>query len=82
MSTQFYQDPQGDMKSILVVNGVGVMRRVYAPFKVICILPVSGITPGTHVYVDEVKGSVNGLIYFIIFQHPHPHTHFRLIIKF
>ena len=82
MDTHFYQDHKGDTKSILVVNAVGIMRRVYAPFKVVCIIGIAGIGPGTQVYVDEVKGSLNGQLYFVIFQRSYPHRNFRLTIKF
>ena len=82
MTDEYFHDPRGDPKSLLVVNSLGVMRRLYTPFKVICVIPVVGISSGTHVYVDEVQGSITGDLYFIIFKQPHLHHHFQLIVKF
>lgn len=82
MTIEFFYDPTGDPKSLLVVNKVGVLRRVYAPFKVICIKPVENIAKDTQVYVDAVFSTINGELYFFIFWNPYPHTCFRLLIQF
>lgn len=82
MSIQFYHDPRGDPKTLLVVNSVGLMRRLYTPFRVRCIVPVEGITKDTLVYVDAVLGSIQGDVYFLVFEKPYRHIHFQLLIKF
>ena len=82
MTNQYYHDPRGDPKSLLVVNRIGVLRRIYTPFKVKCVIPVVGISAGALVYVEEVQGSYNGELYFIIFKQPHLHKHFQLLMNF
>ena len=77
-----FNDPRGDPQSLLVVNNAGIMRRIYAPFKVLCVKPVNAISEGTQVYVEAVLSDTHANIYFLIFQQPHPHSHFRLLIKF
>ena len=82
MSDQFFHDPRGDPKSLLVINPLGVISRIYTPFKVICVIPVVGISTGAQVYVDEVQGFSKGDLYFFIFKQPYSHKNFQILIKF
>ena len=82
MSIQFYHDSRGDPKTLLVVNSIGLMRRLYTPFRAKCIVSVGAISKDTLVYVEAVLGGVNGELYFFVFERPYRHIHFQLLIKF
>ena len=82
MELEYYYDPRGDPRSLLVINRVGILRRIYTPFRVQCITPIHSMTPGTQVYVDEVHGGLHGELYFMIFKQPYQHKHFRLLVQF
>lgn len=82
MEIEFYYDSRGDPKSLLVINKVGILRRLYTPFRVLCLTSIQDIAPGTQLYVDEVYGGLDGELYFIIFKQPYLHKHFRLLVQF
>jgi hypothetical protein len=44
--------------SLLVIDGKGNLRRLYCPFKVICLMNFPDITKGQKVSVDAVKLTV------------------------
>jgi hypothetical protein len=60
--------------SLLVIDKVGDLRRIYCPFKVICHVDFPNITKGQKVSVDAVKLTVEvkevyiikGIAYYII----------------
>ena len=61
--------------SILVIDKNGKIRRIYCPFKVICLVTFPEIKQGEKVNVDAVKLTVEvkevyiikGIAYYIIF---------------
>jgi hypothetical protein len=61
--------------SILVINGSGKLRRIYCPFRVICLVDFPDITKGEKVSADAVKLTVEvkevfvirGIAYYIIY---------------
>jgi hypothetical protein len=61
--------------SMLVIDRLGNLRRVYCPFKVICLVTFPEITQGEKVSVDAVKLTVEikevyiikGTAYFIAY---------------
>lgn len=77
-----YQDAGGDIYSIILVNKAGRVKRLYTPFRVVCIKPVVGIKVSTHVYVEAVLGTVHGRIYYVILGQPYQHTCFHIIMHF
>lgn len=82
MATEYYHDPQGDPRSLIVINREGIMRRLYTPFRVLCIQHVGSLAEGTQFYVNEVHGTIKGELYFVIFKQPFLHKHFRLLVEF
>jgi hypothetical protein len=44
--------------SLLVIDKEGVLRRIYCPFKVICLVNFPAITKGQKVSVDAIKLTV------------------------
>jgi hypothetical protein len=77
-----YIDREGTNLSLLVVNRKGIMRRLYVPFRVICIREAEGIRPYVQLYVEKVIGGIKGEINYIIFNRPYPHYFFHIIIQF
>lgn len=61
--------------SLLVIDKLGVLRRIYCPFKAICLVTFPDIHQGEKVSVDAVKLTVEvkevfiirGTAYFIIY---------------
>lgn len=77
-----YQDPNGDIRSILLVNKAGKIKKLYCPFRVICISSVTGIKKNTHVYVEAIISSEHGKIYYLILSQPYQHIHFHIVMHF
>jgi len=71
-----------DHKSILVVNPVGRMRQLFAPFKVEVIQPTSMLIISTWVYVDEIKPHEQYKLLYRIGDHWWPYYIFRLSVLF
>jgi hypothetical protein len=75
----YYHDPW----SILVINPKGHIRKLYAPFMVLCIEPTAPwLKKGAWVFVDEVKTTSEDELIFIIGGLQFPHRHFRIQINF
>lgn len=68
--------------SILTINDKGKLKRIYTPFRVVCVIAVEGILPNTQVYVDEVRWNDEGMLFYVIFQKPYNHSHFYILMKF
>ena len=57
--------------SVLLINPMGKIRRLYTPFKVVCIEAIHDIPINTSVFVDEVLNNdqdqliyqINGVLY-------------------
>lgn len=71
-----------DYRSILVINGLGKIRKLYVPFKVKCIQNAGTISVNASVYVEEVgTTSKDELVYFIAGV-AYYHSSFRIEAKF
>ena len=61
--------------NMLVIDKKGLLRRIYCPFKAICLVDFPAITKGEKVSVDAVKLTVEvkevyiikGIAYYILF---------------
>ena len=71
-----------DSYSILVINQLGKIRRLYTPFCVQCIDPVDEIQINTRVYVDEVFPDEDDLLLFKVCGNLYAYNHFVIMIKF
>jgi hypothetical protein len=71
-----------DHKSILVINPVGRMRQLFAPFKVQVLQPTSILVPGTWVLVDEILPHDQYKIIYRIGDQWWPYNIFRLSVLF
>lgn len=59
-----YRDFKTD--SLLVINNIGVVRRIFTPFRVLSIADIGAIKSGTWVYVDRIGvNSKHQLLYEI-----------------
>ena len=68
--------------SILVVNHKGLLRKLYTPFKVQCILPIDNLDIGMLVYVEEVRNTPRDELIYIIYTKEYYHFHFCILIGF
>ncbi len=72
-----------DSGSILVINPKGKIRKLYTPFRVLCIEPVnSWLKKGAWVFVDEVKSTANDQLIFVVAGLSFSHRHFQIQINF
>ena len=68
--------------SILVVNGMGKLRVIYTPFKVVCKSSIGLMQVGTIVYVDEVHISARDEILYVISSNVYAHSYFTIMANF
>lgn len=78
---KIYVDPEGSSNLIIVITHTGIIRKLYTPFKVVCIIPVWGISTQTQVYVDAVYSTTDGKILYVIFNRTYHHSHFSIFLK-
>lgn len=72
-----------DSGSILVINPKGKIRKLYTPFRVLCIETVNNwLKKGSWVFVDEVKTSAKDQLLFVVAGISFPHRHFQIQINF
>lgn len=71
-----------DPHSILVINTKGRLRRVFCPFRVLCIQAVEAIPAGSWVMVEEVQKVIHDELIFIVCGEPYSYKHFHIIIHF
>ena len=71
-----------DNSSLLVINPQGILRRLYAPFKVQCILPIDNIGDGVWVYVEGIKAASDNELLYQIHGKEYRHFHFCISIGF
>jgi len=71
-----------DNSSILIINSKGLIRRLYTPFKVQCILPIEKIREGIWVYVEEIRSTPKDEIIYLIHGKEYRHFHFCITVGF
>ena len=68
--------------TLLLVNPTGQMRKLYTPFRVVCLSAVGKITINTWVYVDEVLSNHKDELPYVIFGEACSYKHFKLPVSF
>ena len=71
-----------DSNTLLLVNSKGLIRKLYTPFKVVCINAVGYIQSSTHVFVEEVLTNDRDEILYYIAGEVLSHQNFRIPISF
>ena len=72
-----------DSSSILVINPKGQIRKLYTPFRVLCISTIINcVEKGSWVFVDEVKSNRKDELIFVVGGRPYPYQHFQIHINF
>ena len=85
----FYKQPKNmssiypvfffDFKSVLIINPLGKLRRIFTPFNVVKIY--SDGCSINHVYiVDEVQSTKDDRLIYIINDKPYFHSEFEIIV--
>jgi hypothetical protein len=70
-----------DAFSLLLISPTGNLRKLYCPFRVICIISVRGLKPGIHLWVAEVLSNHKGELVYIIFDKQYNYKYFVLDLK-
>ena len=68
--------------TLLLVNPKEQIRKLYTPFRVLCLSAVDKITINTWVYVDEVLSNHKDELLYVIFGEAQPYKHFKLPVSF
>lgn len=71
-----------DPYSILVINQQGYLRKLYCPFRVLCIESIDSIPRNTYCYVEMVAEDTKELILYHINGKRIPFRHFHIYIAF
>ena len=67
--------------SLLVIDGSGNLRRLYCPFKVICLINFPAINEGDKVSVDAIKLTVEVREVYIIEGIAYHIAYFRITLE-
>lgn len=67
--------------SLLVIDGSGNLRRLYCPFKVICLINFPAISKGDKVSVDAIKLTVEVREVYIIRGTAYHIAYFRITLE-
>ena len=68
--------------SVLLINPLGKIKRLFTPFKVVCIDPVNGIPINTLVFVDEVLNNDQDQLIYHINGALYLYKYFQIAAKF
>ena len=71
-----------DGNSLLVVNPLGKIRKLYTPFRAECVEATEGLKKGTKVYVEEVQSTQRDELLFVIQGRPYLFKYFQISIRF
>lgn len=71
-----------DPFSIMVINQNGYLRKLYCPFRVLCIKSINSIPQDTWCYVEKVMPDVYEIILYEIYGKQIPYRHFQIYITF
>lgn len=71
-----------DPYSIMVINQKGYLRKLYTPFRVLCVDPINSIPRNTWCYVDKVAADPKELILYGINGIQIPYRYFHIYIMF
>ncbi|MBL7683820.1 MAG: hypothetical protein JNK00_10710 [Flavipsychrobacter sp.] len=71
-----------DPHSVLLVNTNGLLRRIYTPFKVLTLVQIGNMPPGTSLMVDEVLSTESDELVYIIADRAYKYRYFNIVAKF
>lgn len=74
---QFYNS-----NTLLLINSKGLIRKLYTPFRVVCISAVGYIGISTHVYVEEVVSNEKDELLYVVADQVLSYKHFKIPISF
>jgi hypothetical protein len=68
--------------SLLVINEQGKIRRIYTPFRVLCINSTGALTKNTWVYVQKIDINADLQLLYLITDIYYLYDSFRIYINF
>ncbi len=71
-----------DPYSIMAINKQGQIRKLYCPFRVLCIVSTDSIKQNSWCYVDQVAEDVTHLFVYFISKAQYPYSYFHIYINF
>ena len=71
-----------DPNSILLVNGIGEMRKLYCPFQVMALEDVQKLKKGVVIWVDQVATNDKDQLLYVIFANHYKYKYFKILAKF
>ena len=71
-----------DNGSILIINALGHIRRLYTPFRVRCKADHMSLKEGMSIYVEEVIATAQDELLYITSTGTFPHSCFTIVASF
>lgn len=68
--------------ALLVVNPKGLIRVLYTPFRVLCVVPAGSIPSNTWVFVEEVYSNSRDELLYLIYGNTYPYQYFSIPIQY
>lgn len=71
-----------DPYSIMAINKSGKLRKLYCPFRVLCMEAIGPIAQNSWCYVETVVPDTKHLFVYSINSIKYPYSHFHIYISF
>jgi hypothetical protein len=71
-----------DSFSIMIINNLGKIRRLYTPFRVVCLDNIDAIYQNSNLYVEEVFEDPDDRLLFKIGGNLYPYWYFSITVSF
>ena len=71
-----------DDQSLIVINQNGHLRKIYCPFKVLCVESVNNIAHHSWCYVESIQTDVDTEIMYCILGRVYSYSNFHIYINF
>ena len=71
-----------DDQSLIVINHHGRLRKIYCPFKVLCVEAVNNIAYNSWCYVESIQTKADTEIMYCISGFGYSYRHFHIYINF
>ena len=71
-----------DDQSLIVINQNGHLRKIYCPFKVLCVEAVNNIPHQSWCYVESIQTKADTEIMYCILGRAYSYRNFHIYINF
>lgn len=79
---KYYHIKYCDPHSLFIINSKGRLRRIYTPFRVLCLKDIGDIPESTEVYIEEVASTDKDELVYYVAGVAYKYDCFRILAKF